>query len=72
MATVLSYFGTSEKVYFLVQKLSHKTRAYFVNADELKGFLVHGITDILVESERTGKIKEATKYQHVDLPEVLE
>ena len=40
LATVFSYYGHSGKVENLMQKASHTTRAYYVNANRLKGFVV--------------------------------
>ena len=42
-AIILSFYGDKEFVSKLMQCLSHKTRAYFVNADCLKGFLCHSL-----------------------------
>ena len=40
VAIVFSFYGDSEKVGIFMQKASHKTRAYYVNANGLKGFIV--------------------------------
>ena len=54
VATILSYFGYSDKVSDLMQGLSHKTRAYFVNAGKLKGFLTpYSVTGFLEEAHET-------------------
>ena len=39
VALIWSYYGDTLEVSWLMQRLSHKTRAYFVNAGMLKGFL---------------------------------
>ena len=39
MVTVFSYFGDSEEVGELMQKVSHKTRAYYVNINGFRGFI---------------------------------
>ena len=39
LAKTWSCYGDREEVSWLLQRLSHKTRAYFVNAHLLKGFL---------------------------------
>lgn len=51
MAVVLSFYGDSEKVDEFMQKASHRTRAYHVNANLLKGFLVLSIITILKRAE---------------------
>ena len=38
-AIVLSYYGDRDDVCELMQKISHKSRAYFENAKQLRGFL---------------------------------
>ena len=40
VAIVFSFYGDSEKVGTFMQRASQKTRAYYVNANGLKGFLV--------------------------------
>ena len=48
MATVLSFYGDSEQVGFLMQTASHKTRAYYINANGFSGFVVESaIIDVL-------------------------
>ena len=37
---MLGFFGFSSEVYELMQTLSHGTRAYLLNADGLRGFLI--------------------------------
>ena len=39
VAEILSYYGNSQMVASLMQKLSHLTRAYFIREDRLGGFL---------------------------------
>ena len=50
-----------------MQKLSHRTRAFFYNADQLKGFLspvgIHEILKRISKSER----KMLFKYHDVDM-----
>ena len=40
LGIIWSYYGDSHDVSWLMQRGSHRTRAYFVNSDLLKGFLV--------------------------------
>ena len=55
-----------------MQCLSHKTRAYFVNADCLKGFLCHSlVSEVLRRNQKNKAFEEATKYQKVDLQAVM-
>ena len=42
-ATVFSFYGQKHEVCWLLQKLSHRTRAYIVNSNGLQGF-VHEFT----------------------------
>ena len=42
MATVLSYLNYEEEILDQLQKISHGSRAYLVNADGLNGFLING------------------------------
>jgi len=48
---MLGFLGDSDEILNLMQRLSHSTRAYLVNAKGLKGFLVLGITAIFKEAE---------------------
>ena len=57
VAIMLSFFGFNYQVQDLMQKLSHKTRAYFVNAEGLKGFLLVGtVVAILKDAKISGKL----------------
>ena len=40
MGTIFSYVGHSDEVIGLMQRISHKSRAYIWNADALQGYLV--------------------------------
>lgn len=52
MANVLSFFGDSDEVGDFMQKGSHKTRAYFINANGLPGFVVpYCITEYLKRAQ---------------------
>ena len=53
----MSYLGDYEDVCNLMQFTSHKTRAYFTNADRLKGFLTPGIVATLKRAKEQGKLK---------------
>ena len=63
VAIVFSYYGDSEDVLEFMSKCSHTTRAYFKNADRLKGFLIHSIAiRELRKAEANGDLVEVTKH----------
>ena len=70
-ASVLGFYGDSYEVFFLLQKTSHSTRAYYFNAGGLKGFLVPGPIAILSKLKKSGELEKVTRYQHVDFEAVL-
>ena len=43
MATALSFYGDSEQVGPFMQTASHKTRAYYINANGFSGFVVKSV-----------------------------
>ena len=49
-AIVLSYAEDRERIYELMQTISHSTRAYITNAEGLKGFLVFGIPELVLKA----------------------
>ena len=67
VAIVLSFFGCSQEVLYLMQRFNHKSRAYISNAGGLKGFLVPQIIAILKEANRNGEIQYVARYQKVDI-----
>ena len=55
IATVWTFLGYKHEVIEILQRLSHRTRAYVYNADGLKGFLVVlDIIKILKDAELNG------------------
>ena len=55
-----------------MQNISHGTRAYFLNAEGLKGFLVQSlIIDILQKDYEGGALKEVLKNIEVDMKAML-
>ena len=68
---VLSYFGSEDEVYDFLQKASHRTRAYLVRKDGLKNLLVCGIIATLRAAKESEQLKEATKFQIVDMESIL-
>ena len=68
IALVFAYWGGTVKTGDFMQKASHATRAYYVNANGLKGFVTQpGIIAILKKAEAEGRLDEITKHQEVDL-----
>ena len=52
----------------LMQCLSHGTRAYLVNADGLRGFVLKfEIMPFLRKADEAGQLEHARKYQVIDL-----
>ena len=67
MAIIWSFYGDKVEVSLLMQRLSHKTRAYFINANLLKGFLKScNISRILLNTT-----KEENKQALLELPEYV-
>ena len=59
---ILSFAGYRHEVMPLLQKLSHGTRAYIVNADGLPGFLIeNSLIEILQDADKCGKLIEERK-----------
>ena len=52
IATVMTFFGDTDEVSSLMQRLSHKTYKYFINEKKLSGFLVHSISAILRRAQK--------------------
>lgn len=66
MAVVLSYFGYFEDVIDLMQVLSHSTRAYIVNANYLRGFLIGSKILFLIRKH----FEVCSKWQLIDLENI--
>ena len=68
-ALIFSYVGNQHQVPGILQKLSHRTRAYIVNADGLKGFLIRlgKVAGIIHNAERMGRLKEVLRWQQVEI-----
>ena len=70
---ILGFYAYSPKVMQLLQTLSHSTRAYIVNENGLPGFVVNiDIIKILKSADKQGKLKQARKWQIIDLERVEE
>ena len=53
-----------------MQKISHKTRAYYINANGIKPFIVpYSCIEDLRVAEDSGELENLTKYQYVDINE---
>ena len=49
IALILAYAACHNEAIYLMQQLSHGTRAYIINADMLNGFLVVAAKRTLIE-----------------------
>ena len=73
VAIVFSYFGDSEEVSCFMQTASHMTRAYYINAKGLKGFLVpYSIVKDLREAMANGQLRKVTDGFKVNLKYLIE
>ena len=72
IAHILAYFGYSYEVMHLMQTLSHATRAFFVNADGLQGFLVQfDLITFLEDAEDKGQLEKAKEWQVLQLETIV-
>ena len=62
VAITLSYYGDREQVYDLMQKCSHKTRAYIVNAPGLRGFLIPTVIAMIRRIRSGSEFINIAKY----------
>ena len=68
IATVLSFFDLSDQVSDNMQIISHKTRAFFVNASGLKAFIVpYTILGQMQAAQKIGKLEEVNKLHLFDM-----
>ena len=64
---MLSYFGFYHEVLPKMQRISHSTRAYIINARGLQGFLIKvNFMQILTEADAKGWLKDAKKWQELN------
>ena len=71
-AILLSYYGDIEEVYELMRRLSHRARAYLVNAGGLKGFLVpYSLENILQKVLENGQLELVASHQDIQLNTVI-
>ena len=72
LAVVFSFFGDKEEVSEFFQKASHKTRAYFINARGLRGFLeVYSFIGDLLKSMVDEKLLKVIKYQNINMKDLV-
>ena len=68
---ILGLAGYRNQVIPLLQKLSHGTRAFIVNADGLPGFVLpFDIVKHLKDADQTGQLEHARKWQLIDISTV--
>ena len=70
-AVILSFYGDRLEVNRLMQCLNNTSRAYFVNADQLKGFLVGTIAQIISETTEAERL-QICRYQFINFSQVEE
>ena len=70
IATILGYLDFRFYVIPILQRLSHSTRAYIVNADGLPGFFTLDIFNILKNADEKGQLKYARKSKAFDIIEL--
>merc|ERR1719266_513850 len=72
IAFVLAFYGDREEVSEFMQKASHRTRSYYINANGLKGFIAaFSIINDVIKADSNGDLEEVTKYQKVDVQAVV-
>ena len=68
IAVMLSYYDHAEKVYVVMRKMSHQSRAYIVNAGGLKGFLIREpVMWALLSAEEEDSINLISAWQCVNM-----
>lgn len=68
---MLSYVGYHHEILPLLQIISHRTRAYIINAEGLPGFLVQiDFMQILRQADARGCLEIAKKWQELNLDKV--
>ena len=68
VALVFGFMANSEEVSNFMQKASHSTRAYFVNAKQLKGFVIpFSITEFLKKAQENNQLSKVARHQRIDM-----
>ena len=67
---ILGYLDFRFYVIPILQRLSHSTRAYIVNADGLPGFFTLDIFNILKNADEKGQLKYARKRKAFEMSEL--
>ena len=65
-------FGQDDEVGEIMQKGSHKTRAFFINANGLRGFLVYSIGRKLEKAQERGELVKETEHIEVKIESLVE
>ena len=66
-ATILQYTGYQQQIILLLQKLSHKSRAYIFNANGLQGFLIkEDYLSVLKSAHADGLWERVTRWHRAD------
>ena len=55
-----------------MQNLSQISRAFFISANQLSGFLKQYKTPQLLERAKDEEKQELARYQHIDFPAVIQ
>ena len=70
---MLSYFGYMEDASDLMQKISNKSRAHFINAQRLRGFLDNNyVIHILNKAVLNGDLEAVTKHHIMDVKTIIQ
>ena len=70
---ILGFVGYREKVMPLMQTISHGSRAYFVNADGLPGFInLLDIAKCLEDADVASQLEHAKTFQMINIDNVNE
>ena len=65
---ILGYLGFRHEVVRLMQTISNATRAYIINADGLRGFLIEmDILKALREADESKQLENVRRWQEFDL-----
>ena len=73
VALILSFYSYDHEVMWLMQSLSHSTRAFIQNADGLPGFVcMFKIMEILKEADAGGLLDHVKKWQQINFDQLKE
>ena len=63
VAIIFSFFGDRDEVSDFMQRCSHLTRVYFINANKLSGFLDTIVLTLLKKLGVEEEIRKMNKFQ---------